>query len=60
MIDEKLYVGDEFETDIVDGYYIEEIEKPAVESRKQRTESDGELGRYLKIFKSEDVDLSLI
>ena len=58
VIDEK-YMLDEFETDIVDGCYIEEIEeKPAVE-RKQRTESDGELEDILKFLSQEDVDLSL-
>lgn len=58
VIDEN-YMLDEFETDIVDGCYIEEIEeKPAVE-RKQRTESDGELEDILKFLSQEDVDLSL-
>lgn len=58
VIDEN-YMLDEFETDIVDGYYIEEIEeKPAVE-RKQITESDGELEDILKFLSQEDVDLSL-
>ena len=58
VIDEN-YMLDEFETDLVDGCYIEEIEeKPAVE-RKQRTESDGELEDILKFLSQEDVDLSL-
>ena len=58
VIDEN-YMLDEFETDIVDGCYIEEIEeKPAVE-RKQRTESDGELEDILNFLSQEDVDLSL-
>ena len=58
VIDEN-YMLDEFETDIIDGYCIEEIEeKPAVE-RKQRTESDGELEDILKFLNQEDVDLSL-
>ena len=58
VIDEN-YMLDEFETDIVNGCYIEEIEeKPAVE-RKQRTESDGELEDILKFLSQEDVDLSL-
>ena len=58
VIDEN-YMLDEFETDIIDGYYVEEIEeKPAVEI-KQRTESDGELEDILKFLSQEDVDLSL-
>ena len=58
VIDEN-YMLDEFEADIVDGYYIEEIEeKPAVEI-KQRTESDGELEDILKFLSQEDIDLSL-
>ena len=58
VIDEN-YMLDEFETDIVGGYYVEEVEeKPAVE-RKQRTESDGELEDILKFLSQEDVDLSL-
>lgn len=57
VIDEN-YMLDEFETDIVDGCYIEEIEeKPAVE--RKRTESDGELEDILKFLSQEDVDLSL-